>query len=391
MPKKELIENFKDKDGNVINVPSNYQVYLVTPDQNDKFNIPYILTVPKDMKAGAKMIIATNNHEGMDREGNVVGSTTQALIDHSLTNDINAYFKMDVGAPAITPIIPSVEGGKPYYQQLAKECLESDPSHPYYRIDNQVCNMFEHAKGEIEGITDKKPGEKAVVFGHSASGAFGHHFALLHPEIIDTLVIGGNGDTVPVPFGDAGKELGYPLGIKDFKELTGNNFNEEAYKKMKIQMYLGDKEHTNPMYDVIRKGHEHARFVPPNQSEKYKGIYGQTLWERFYNAVEAYEENGCNIGIKLYEDDCHGPIRPDDFKGIYNEERYFEGTSNKIRTVMKQNQPTISTETCKERVSHVDRNQIGNVLQAIVSDREQEIGQKPNINSIGRFSEPGGR
>lgn len=77
-------------------------------------------------------------------------------------------------------------------------------------------------------------------------------FALLHPEMLDTLIIGGNGDIKPTPFGANGAQLEYPFGIKDYNQLLGRDFLESDYKGINFQFYIGEREDTKPVYDTIR-------------------------------------------------------------------------------------------------------------------------------------------
>lgn len=63
--------------------------------------------------------------------------------------------------------------------------------------------------------------------GYSASGVFAERFSLLHPDIIDTVCIGGASESIPV----ISDILDYPLGIKDFSKITGLSFDIDNYKK----------------------------------------------------------------------------------------------------------------------------------------------------------------
>ena len=109
-------------------------------------------------------------------------------------------------------------------------------------------------------------------------------FASLVPEVLDTIIIGGNGDIIPTPFGKNAGELEYPFGAKNYQELLGREFSEEDYKRINFQFYIGDNEDSNPIYDTIRdenykEGMTGNNFAPKDTAETYKGIYVKIQWK----------------------------------------------------------------------------------------------------------------
>ena len=158
-----------------------YIVQIVYPKTTDNYNIPYILVIPKHIKEDCMLAVEVNNFENED-ENNL---RNNALIT---ARDLTAKLK-DNYNPVLIPIIPSVNGGIPYYQQLSKECFDIPTDSSLYRIDLQVLNIIQDAKERISKYTNIS--EKVFLNGYSASGVFAQRFVLLHPEIVDTLCVGG--------------------------------------------------------------------------------------------------------------------------------------------------------------------------------------------------------
>ena len=245
--------SFKSKIRDLKTDKCQFEIYLVEPEKEDEFKLPYVLVVPENVKNGSKLIVESNNRERDDLEKNIDYSTKKGrdfLIENAINEVIGnrkhfgriEYLK-NIEAPMIMPIIPAVNGGTPYYQQLSRESLRiNDSSSDFYRIDEQVCKMIEDTKRIIaeKGIYID---DKVFMNGYSSSGVFAQRFAFLHPEIIDTVLIGGAGGSIPMPSDCMGNDkLEYPLGTKDYEHITGKKFDLESYKQINFQYYLAELE-----------------------------------------------------------------------------------------------------------------------------------------------------
>ena len=308
-------------------------------------NIPFILVLPKQLKEKNKLVTVFNN-EG----GESLDQSTQN-IEKSLPTIIE---KIQLDMPMVIPILPSKEEfdmtlmsegveltvGEP--KQFARECF--DPTIPkeskFYRIDEQVKTILKALVNDeklmriIKAKTKRTDSfgfeEKMVGFGHSGAGAAMLRFSLIHPELFDTLIIGGNGDIVPTPIGENARKLAYPFGIQDFFELFGREFPEDDYRKMSVQFYIGDREDSNRVFDTIRdenydQNGSGPKFAPENLATKYKQLYGKDFFVRLKNVLMQLESAGIKVGLKIYPDDCHSLIKPEDFHEILTAGKSFEG------------------------------------------------------------------
>ena len=307
-----------------------FDILRIEPGTIEGINIPFVVALPEKMPANSKITVVFNNEKGTS-----LNESAQNIEDE-LPEVLSG---LEINSPMVVPILPSktefdetlkkegidIEVGDP--KQFARECFDSKipKESTFYRLDEQVKNMLEEIKNNktlqqnIQNARNKTEDlsfdEKAVGFGHSGAGAAMLRFSLIQPELFDKLVIGGNGDIIPTPFGENGQKLEYPFGIKDYNELFGREDDKEVYDTIRDNNYLPGK--TGPT------------FAPQDLAEKYKNMYGNQFFERFQNALKQYEQADANIGLKIYENDCHSVITPEDLGKILNDEEYFEQNPSK--------------------------------------------------------------
>ena len=238
----ESLKTESNVEFNYSNWGKEYTVQIIYPNDISNYNIPYILVLPKNMKENCILAVESNNLETENSDDLL---NNGLLTAHKLVQQLK-----DNDNPVLIPIVPSVKNGIPYYQQLSKECFSIPSAHPFYRIDLQVLNIINEVKQNLSDKINLR--DKIFLNGYSSSGVFAQRFALLHPEIVDTLCIGGASGSIPVPI----LELGYPLGIADYYEITGKQFDLEVYSQIKFRYYIGqfeDKRKTSERYDESGK------------------------------------------------------------------------------------------------------------------------------------------
>ena len=137
---------------------------------------------------------------------------------------------------------------------------------------------------------------------------------MLQPQSIDTLIIGGNADEVPTPFGENGNKLQYPFGIKDYAELFGKEFDMDSFSQIAFRYYIGEYEYVAPNLDGIREDNYGIRrdgrpgtgdkfFAPKYITEECKKIYNPnyrsdynfSVYESLQNVLEQYELAGLDM------------------------------------------------------------------------------------------------
>ncbi len=107
------------------------------------------------------------------------------------------------------------------------------------RADLQLIAMIKDAQSQL-AANNIKTADKVFLSGYSASAKFAQRFAIIHPDMVRALAAGGIAGTTVLPFVKYdGTSLRYPVGIFDFKELTGKEFVLETYKKVDQYLYMG--------------------------------------------------------------------------------------------------------------------------------------------------------
>ena len=281
--------------------------------------LPYILVVPKTLDNGKNVVLESVNYEGTNDPIRIADRVIEGL---------RGTVEIVDDAPILIPFVPDVKGGRPYYQQLSRECFEGDYPIDFDRVDLRVLDTLKEARELIEQEYKKTTEEKVFLNGYSSSGVFAQRFAMLHPEVVDRALIGGAAGTIPIPT----DELEYPFGTKDFKRLFGKEFDLEAYKKIEFAYYVAELEANKEAWEFDTEGRvvkrdekgnptDKTQVIAPmhdmsylvratgvKQGKEQRAIWGKDLADRYENCLAYYIENGYKISSKIYKGSTHGGI-----------------------------------------------------------------------------------
>lgn len=262
--------------------------------------IPFILVTPAHAQDGQTMIVNTNNMETKNQNELFLQAMGEA-------KDLNNYLKGS--APILIPILPSFGQTVPYYQQLSVECFKNGE-----RPDLDIVQCINSAKEIMKKEHGVNLNDKIFLNGYSATAVAAQRFALLHPELIDTLCVGGASGSIPIP----NPQLDYPLGTKNFRQLFGKDFNEEAYRKIIFNYYVGELEPLTessdrngqiyPMHDMSYM----ERSVPSIQGEQYRQMYGQDMFARADTIVKILQKDGYKISHQVLPNIAHNDMEAND-------------------------------------------------------------------------------
>lgn len=285
----------------------------------DRTNLQYALVYPENMQDDKQLIVESLNKNPEDRN---IKDISDQEVRGTLAASLTARIEWSKDAPILMPIVPHDKTYAPYYQQLSRDCFTDELAgkREFERIDLQYLECIQDAKDSLRQLTGKRVPDKVFINGYSSSGVFAQRFALIHPEIVDKCCVGGSTGSIPIPESN----IGYPVGIADFKELFGKEFNEEAYKSIDFAYYVGEHEASNPAeWDIeenpIEKGksqlrapmHDmsyHGHSTPKDIGEKQRETYGRSLNDRFKNSVQYYRDNGYKIVDLIYKGVGHNNI-----------------------------------------------------------------------------------
>lgn len=298
MNKEELIKHVSQKIQNGGNVELEYtinhipyKILFQNSDSDSEINIPSIIAIPM-IENGAKNIALESN--------NLESGNFEYILEQGIETSINlAKLTDNYPAVIVVPLIPSYKNG-PYFQQLSRECFELPIQDKNYRIDNQIVKIIDKTKEIVKSKKCTEIEGKVFLNGYSSSGVFAQRFALLHPELIDTACIGGASGSIPIPT----EGLGYPVGISDYKNLTGNEFDMISYSQINFTYYVGEFETQNkantrvdengnsaPMHDMSY----FDRSVPIDVGKLQRSFLGTNMFDRAEKTIKILKSLGIDV------------------------------------------------------------------------------------------------
>ncbi len=291
---KQLVSN-KSKDIELKINDIQYKIKFLQPDEKNNINIPSILMIPLTSTINNQLMLEANNLETDDLERIMEQGMYTAVRLATLTSNLPC--------PILVPLIPSYKDYA-YLQQLSKECFDLPKEDKNYRIDEQIMRIIDKTKSIFKSERNLILKDKIFLNGYSSSGVFAQRFALLHPKIIETVCIGGGSSSIPIPT----KILDYPIGIGDFNEITGEDFDMKNYLKITFRYYVGEFEtknrtnsrfdddgHPAPMHDMSY----FDRSVPKEVSRKQRELLGKEMFQRAENTIHILKELGIDIEQKI--------------------------------------------------------------------------------------------
>ncbi len=283
--------NGKDSEMDYIINGIKYRIKFISYDYEKGINISSIVAVPLTENISKNMIFEANNMES-EKNSDILSQGIDTLRRLSILTQ-------EEPGIIVVPLIPSYKDA-PYFQQLSKECFDLPKDDLLYRVDEQIVRMINKTKNMVSSEFGVSLSDKIFLNGYSSSGVFAQRFSLLHPEMIDTVCIGGASGSIPVPSDD----LDYPLGVKDYEELMGKKFDFEQYKDIKFRYYVGEYEtfkKSNCRYDdngEFAPMHDMSYFnrsVPVDVGKKQRELFGKDMFERANRTVQVLKSLGLNI------------------------------------------------------------------------------------------------
>lgn len=278
-----------------------YRIKFISYNYEKGINISSIVAVPLTENISKNMIFEANNMES-EKNSDILSQGIDTLRRLSILTQ-------EEPGIIVVPLIPSYKDAS-YFQQLSKECFDLPKDDLLYRVDEQIVRMIAKTKNIVLNEFGVNLDNKIFLNGYSSSGVFAQRFSLLHPEIIDTVCIGGASGSIPVPNDD----LNYPLGVKDYEELMGKKFDFEQYKDIKFRYYVGEYEtfkKSNSRYDdngEFAPMHDMSYFdrsVPSDVGRKQRNLFGRNMLERANRTVQVLKSLELNIEHQIIKGRGH--------------------------------------------------------------------------------------
>jgi hypothetical protein len=216
------------------------RVYAVPADPEQGFSWPYYLGVPPGLAPDAALLVEPNN----------TGTASNDLAVHDRAAEAHALGRANhaeaIGVPWLVPVFPRPATPPLYTHALDRDTLlTTEPG--LQRLDLQLVAMLTDARRRLaeRGL---RVAPRVLLNGFSASGAFAHRFAVLHPGLVQAVASGsGAGWPIAPVAAWGGMPLRYPVGVADLADLVGAPLAETAYRRVPLYLYVGDLDDNDPV------------------------------------------------------------------------------------------------------------------------------------------------
>lgn len=263
------------------------------------FAYPYYLYVPKAMreealKGGKKthtLLVVPNNSGKLSDDLNVHEEDVKRRIKN------NAEIADPLGVGLLIPVFPRPQTDwRIYTHALDRDALTTD-KRALARFDLQLIAMIDDARARLAG--EKLKFDKRIfMIGFSASGMFANRFTFLHPKRVKAAAIGSPGGWAIAPVASfQEKPLRYPVGVDDFKSVSGEKFDLNNLRKVPLFMFLGDKDDNDSV--IFRDSYE------KEDEDLIFALFGKTPVERWDDSKKLYQDTKLNAEFRLYPNVKH--------------------------------------------------------------------------------------
>lgn len=266
-------------------------VIKIDPNPGSGFNFPYYLRIPKGVSQNEiqYLLVETNNTGVNDtllfHEKVAYSQTIRFSLGSSLCRELKIPFLM--------PVFPRpASNWKIYTHAFDRDAAELKEGE-MKRLDLQLIAMIENAKTELKKYRINLK-DKFLMNGFSASGTFANRFTLIHPTLVAGTACGGINAMPVLSIATLDQtELKYPIGISDFEQLFGANFNLEEYRKVPQFIYMGQHDTNDAV--LFDDGYSES------EREIIFKLLGKTLVpDRFRKCESIYIQNKTNSIFKVY-------------------------------------------------------------------------------------------
>ena len=262
-----------------------------------KFSYPYYLYVPPELRSTEPgrqvhtILVLPNNTGKPDDDFSVHDADVKKRI--AQVPAIASFLKVAV----LMPVFPRPgTDWRIYTQALDRDSMVTDKPQ-YRRLDLQLVAMIDDARRRL-AKQNLKFDKRVLLNGFSAQGMFANRFTFLHPDRVKAAVIGSPGGWPIAPVARyKEKELRYPIGISDFREVSGKKINLERLRKVPLFIFLGDlDDNDSVIFDDSYDQEDRDLIIP---------LFGKKPVERWEFVKSFYREAGLNAEFRLYPGVAH--------------------------------------------------------------------------------------
>lgn len=271
------------------------KIIEVKADPNKGFSYPFLLKIPASIDTHY-LVVETNNTGAVSDDFDVHYQSAKKAI---VGNAVGPWVAKKLKSPILIPVFPRPKTDWEIYTHALDRDTLLIESGKLKRLDLQLLAMISQAKKVLanHSLTIK---DKVILTGFSASGSLANRFSMIHPESLQLVVAGGLNGILMLPVNKISDEkLNYPLGINDFKNITGIEFDKTKWASIPQFLFMGEND-TN---DAVKYDDAYSDL----ERKTIHSVLGQKMQpDRWTKCQDIYKDNNVNVVFKTYENIGHG-------------------------------------------------------------------------------------
>jgi hypothetical protein len=275
---------------------------IEVPAESQKgFEFPYVLFVAKQVEGGPpQYLLVEPNNTGVPDDNFEVHRA--AAIRTARDSGVGHGVAKDLGLPLLVPVFPRPKSMENVYTHMLDRDTILIRDGALRRIDLQLIAMAGDAKRRLANL-GRPVNDKLLITGFSASGQFASRFTFLHPNLVAAAAYGGLNSFIMVPVtAKQSKRLEFPLGLADYKDITGYSFDRAAYSRIPQLAYMGANDDNDAV--LFDDG-----YPEPERSLVFE-LFGRKMMPDRWDAVQAiYQEQQLPVKFRIYPNIGHGTDR----------------------------------------------------------------------------------
>ena len=269
---------------------------IVTKNPEKGFYHDYILFVPKGTPLNKKIFLLVEpNNTG--KTSDRIEVHKQYAIDLASVSSVGNNVSTELKIPWLVPVFPRPASQPLMYTHVLDRDIMLERTILLNRIDLQLLEMINDARNILLSM-DIIVDPKFFMNGFSASATFTNRFSYIHPDKIKALAIGGFNGKLMLPQNEINNiKLDYPIGTNDFKKITGDNFNIEAFRKIPQFIYMGKSDENDAVQFDDAYNDNERKIINDN--------IGSNVQVRYLECQKIYLKNNFYATFKTYENVGH--------------------------------------------------------------------------------------
>ena len=373
-------------------------------------DIDYVLYIPDKMRRNSKILLSLNPEDALDElESNARIST---ILENATMPVMIPIIKKWLDNEGNIIEMPNISGlskkeATEKVDEYKIELSEYTEMYPYTLLNSKINTpkIFEKYIEVIKdaysrlwkaNILDKTDDFSVDIEGYSAQGVKAQRLAMLIPEYVRSVFVGGAISSIPIV--SENEDLPYPIGFSNISEIVGEEKAKTIvsnYKKVFQNLFVSENE-------LEFDGRFTINGIPVSQHDKSPDVveivdkqvelFGEDINDRVNSVINLNRENGANIqNYKIYKNTNHHSPNKDIVRDMVRviegldegEKIILEGGADRINTEFQEKRKAKFLEKRKVDIETLVRNIPRDSLnQSDINGAENNLKNRERKNSV---------